>query len=126
VVGVVFWTAVKSYLDDPIYLMTFLVTLGMCAPATIALMMRRGDSRGTGVRQMWAAYLGIGVAYISVTTGLPGGPFRSPAWLVAAAVCLGLAVAMLAFAYRAQRPTPLVRERPSQCVRNALGLTPPP
>jgi hypothetical protein len=103
-IGVAFWTITKSYLDDPIYLMTFLVTFGMCAPATIPFMIRRGDRTGTGTRQLWA-YLGIGVAYVALTSGLLGGPFRSPLWILGSLICAGLAATMLVLHYRLPRQT---------------------
>jgi hypothetical protein len=40
--GVVFWAVTKACLDDPLYLMTFLVTFGMRAPGTIPFMISRG------------------------------------------------------------------------------------
>jgi len=97
--GVVFWAVVKDSLDDPLYLMTFLVTYGMCAPATLALTMRRGTRRGIGARQMWA-YAGIGVGYLALTSGLLGGPFAEPLWLLGATVCVGLTVALLVLVHR--------------------------
>src|SRR5262249_21740828 len=53
VTGLLFWGVAKAYLDAPFYLMTFLVPFGMCAPATIPLMIRRGARIGVGTRQMW-------------------------------------------------------------------------
>jgi hypothetical protein len=38
----------ECYPDDPLYLMTLLGTLGMCTPATIPLMARRGTRTGVG------------------------------------------------------------------------------
>jgi len=98
--GIVFWGVAKYYLDDPLYLMTFLVTYGMCAPATIPLMVRRGTRTGVGIRQMWA-YLGIGVGYVVLTTGVLRGPFTSPVWILGCITCAGLAAIMLVLVYRA-------------------------
>lgn len=110
VTGVGFWAVTKSYLDDPIYLMTFLVTFGMCAPATIPFMIKRGDQTGAGARQLWA-YLGIGIAYIALTAGLLGGPFRSPLWILGSLICSALAVTMLVLFHRLPRHTPPVSSR---------------
>jgi len=97
--GIVFWAAAKDSLDDPLYLMTFLVTYGMCAPATLALMIRRGTRRGVGVWQM-SAYAGIGVGYLALTTGLLGGPFAEPLWLLGGAVCAVLTATLLLLLHR--------------------------
>ena len=97
--GVIFFAVVKDSLDDPLYLMTFLVTYGMCAPATLALMMRRGTRRGVGAKQMWA-YAGIGVGYLALTTGFLRGPFTEPLWLLGAASCVALTAALLVLAHR--------------------------
>ena len=94
VTGVVFWSVTRSYLDDPLYLMTFLVTFGMCAPATFAFMVRRGDRTGVGAGQLWA-YLGIGVFYMGLTTVVLGGAFQEPVWLLGSAVCVALSVGLL-------------------------------
>lgn len=103
ITGVVFWAVAKSYLDDPIYLMTFLVTFGMCAPATIALMVKRNTRQGVGIRQMWL-YLGIGVFYVGLTTGVLGGPFRTPLWIAGSLVCAALATFLLVYTYRLPEP----------------------
>ncbi|KAA1421915.1 hypothetical protein F0U44_06515 [Nocardioides humilatus] len=92
--GITFWAVVRSYLDDSLYLMTFLVTFGMCAPATIAFMVRRGSRRGVGTGLL-VSYLGIGVFYIALTTFVIGGAFAEPLWLLGCAVCVALAVFML-------------------------------
>src|SRR5262249_30211693 len=84
---------------DALYLMTFLVTFGMCAPATIPLMIRRGARIGVGTRQMWA-YLGIGVGYVMLTTGILRGPFTDLVWILGCLVCAALAAAMLVLVYR--------------------------
>lgn len=102
--GVVSWAIVKHYLDDPLYLVTFLVTYGMCAPATIPFMIRRGARTGVGTRQMWA-YLGIGVGYVLLTTGILRGAFTTPLWLVGCLVCAVLAAIMLVLVYRLPEPT---------------------
>lgn len=94
VTGVAFWSVVRSYLDDPLYLMTFLVTFGMCAPATFAFMVRRGDRTGVGGGQLWA-YLGIGVFYMGLTTVVLGGAFQEPVWILGSAICLALSVGLL-------------------------------
>lgn len=113
--GVVFWSVTRSYLDDPLYLMTFLVTFGMCAPATIALMVRRGSRRGVGARLLWA-YLGIGVFYIALTTIVMGDAFREPVWLLGSAVCVVLATFMLVLfrGLPAFAPTPDASVEPRQ------------
>jgi hypothetical protein len=103
VTGIVFWAVAKYYLDDPLYLMTFLVTFGMCAPATIPLMVRRGTRKGVGIRQMWA-YLGIGVGYVLLTTGILRGPFTAPIWILGCIVCAVLAAVILVFVYRLHDP----------------------
>ena len=105
VTGVVFWAVVKSYLDDPLYLMTFLVTFGMCGPATLSLMVWRGTRVGVGIRQMWA-YLGIGVGYVLLTTGVLRGPFTAPLWIAGCLVCAALAVLLLLLVYRMPTPAP--------------------
>ncbi|MUL65939.1 hypothetical protein BOO86_15795 [Mycobacterium sp. CBMA 234] len=111
VTGVVFWAVAKSYLNDPIYLMTFLVTFGMCAPATIPLMVRRGSRKGVGIRQMWL-YLGIGVFYVGLTTGILGGPFRTPLWIAGSLVCAALATFLLVFVHRLPEPTKIGKLQP--------------
>lgn len=97
--GVVFWSITKSYLSDSIYLMTFLVTFGMCAPATIQSMVRRGDSSGTGKVQAWS-YLLIGVFYMTLTVGVIGDPFRTAWWIAGCVVCVAAATTMLVLVYR--------------------------
>lgn len=109
--GVVFWAVAKSYLNDPIYLMTFLVTFGMCAPATIPLMVRRGTRKGVGIRQMWL-YLGIGVFYVGLTTGILGGPFRTPLWIAGSLVCAALATILLVYVYRLPEPRKIAKLQP--------------
>ncbi|KRC59786.1 MULTISPECIES: hypothetical protein [unclassified Nocardioides] len=103
VTGVVFWSVTRTYLDDPLYLMTFLVTFGMCAPATFAFMVRRGDRTGVGADQLWA-YLGIGVFYIALTTVVLGGAFRDPVWLLGSVVCVALSVGLIALYRRLPAP----------------------
>jgi hypothetical protein len=103
ITGIVFWAVVKHYLNDPLYLLTFLVTFGMCAPATIPLIVRRGNRTGVGVRQMWA-YLGIGVGYVLLTTGILRGAFTAPIWILGCIVCAALATIMLVFVYRLPNP----------------------
>jgi hypothetical protein len=110
--GVVFWAIAKYYLSDPLYLMTFLVTFGMCAPATIPFMIRRGTRTGVGTLQMWA-YLGIGIGYVLLTTGILGGAFRTPLWLLGCVVCAGLAAIMLVLVYRLHEPR-VGRDLPGQ------------
>jgi hypothetical protein len=93
----------KYYLDDPLYLVTFLVTFGMCAPATIPLMIRRGTRTGVGTRQVWA-YLGIGVGYVVLTAGILRGPFIAPIWIFGCLMCAGLAIIMLVHVHRLPDP----------------------
>jgi hypothetical protein len=107
VTGIVFWAVTKTYLDDELYLMTFLVTFGMCAPATIPLMIRRGARIGVGAVQLWA-YALIGVFYIALTVFVLGDPFDDPIWLLGSAVTLGLAAALLALFYRLPEKTAAV------------------
>lgn len=111
VAGVVFWSVTKVYLSDSLYLMTFLVTFGMCAPATIQAMVRRGDSSGTGKAQAWA-YLVIGVFYMALTVGVIGAPFRSGWWLAGCAVCVLAAATMVALVYRLPAPGTFFRGAP--------------
>jgi len=99
VVGILFWVIVKSVLDDPLYMMTFVITLGMCVPATIPLLLRRGSRIGVGLRQMWA-YLVIGLGFLGLLFGVLQGPFLEPLWWVAGVLCLGLAVLQLAIVHR--------------------------
>jgi hypothetical protein len=103
VTGVVFWAVAKTYLNDPLYLMTFLVTFGMCAPATIPLMIRRGARIGVGSRQMWA-YLGIGIGYVLLTTAILRGPFTGFIWILGCLICAALAAIMLVLVYRLPAP----------------------
>ncbi|MFJ9390497.1 hypothetical protein ACIRON_16855 [Nocardioides sp. NPDC101246] len=122
VTGVVFWSVVRTYLDDPLYLMTFLVTFGMCAPATLGLMVRRGDRRGVGAGQLWA-YLGIGVFYVGLTSIVLRGPFADTVFLLGGAVCMALAATMLVVYNR--MPEHVVKELPrhsSLAPRAARGV----
>lgn len=105
VAGFVFWSVVKTYLDDDLYLMTFLVTFGMCAPATIPAMIRRGSRLGTGIVQMWA-YALIGVFYIALTVLVLGDPFDDVVWLLGCATCLGLSAFLLVLVHRLPEPDP--------------------
>lgn len=104
VTGIVFWAVTKAYLDDELYLMTFLVTFGMCAPATIPLMIRRGARTGVGAVQLWA-YALIGVFYIALTVFVLGDPFDEPIWLLGSAVTIALSAALLALFYRLPEAT---------------------
>lgn len=99
VTGVLFWTIVKRVLDDPLYMMTFVITLGMCVPATVPLMVRRGARVGVGMRQMWA-YLAIGVPFLALLLGVLQGPFLEPLWWIGGVLCLGLAVVQLVMVQR--------------------------
>ncbi|MFE3000568.1 hypothetical protein ACFXG4_36895 [Nocardia sp. NPDC059246] len=120
VTGIVFWAVTKHYLDDPLYLMTFLVTFGMCAPATIPFMIRRGARIGVGARQMWA-YLGIGVGYVLLTTGILRNPFTDYLWILGSLVCAGLAAALLVLVYRLpeRADVPAPASRPDPALRSA-------
>src|SRR6516165_2895953 len=68
-----------------------------------AIVVRRGTRTGVGIRQMWA-YLGIGVGYVLLTTGILRGPFTAPIWIIGCIVCAGLAAIMLVFVYRLPDP----------------------
>jgi hypothetical protein len=105
VTGVLFWTIVKSVLSDPLYMMTFVVTLGMCVPATLPLVLRRGARIGVGMRQMWA-YLVIGVGFLALLLGVLQGPFHEPLWWIGGGFCLGLAVVQLVLVHRLPEPAP--------------------
>ncbi|KQY58224.1 hypothetical protein ASD11_00700 [Aeromicrobium sp. Root495] len=98
-VGMVFWSVTKTYLDDPIYLMTFLVTYAMCAPATIQALARRGDSSGLDPLLTWT-YLAVGVFFVALTVGVIGSepagePFRQGWFLVGSLLVFALAGALI-------------------------------
>ncbi|WP_182379299.1 hypothetical protein [Nocardioides sp. WS12] len=105
-VGIIFFAVAKAYLDDPIYLMTFLVTYAMCAPATFQAVARRGDSAGLSPL-LTTTYLLIGVFFVGLTTGVigsepAGAPFRDGLWLLCSVVVLAMAVVLI----RLQRTLP--------------------
>jgi hypothetical protein len=52
---------------------------------------------------MWA-YLGIGVGYVLLTTGILRGAFTAPIWILGCIVCAVLAAIMLVFVYRLPDP----------------------
>lgn len=125
VTGIVFWAVTKAYLNDPLYLMTFLITLGMCAPATIPFMLRNADRTGVGIRQMWA-YLGIAGAYMALTTAILRGPFTQPVWMLGVVVCSTLAITMLVLVYRLPDPTTTASTDPSLLTVRSLDEHPSP
>lgn len=102
-VGITFWSIAKTYMDDPIYLMTFLVTYGMCAPATMQALARRGDSSGLSPLLVWT-YLLIGVFFVALTAGVIGDPFREGWFLAGSVLVLVMAGALLLLQRRLPRP----------------------
>jgi len=45
--GVIGWAIVKRVLDDDLYLVSFMVTILLCGPSSMPIMMRRGTRRGS-------------------------------------------------------------------------------
>jgi hypothetical protein len=98
--GTIGWFALKSFLDDPIYVFTFGST-GFLAPAfVIARMLRRGDAKGQSV-PIWIAYTGMQTCWFANTVLLFGPAFRE-VWYLSMAACSvagGVAAAIIVKRY---------------------------
>jgi hypothetical protein len=80
-IAVVFWAITKSTLDDPLFLMTFMLTAVWALASNAVLAVRRGTREGQSVLQ-WVAFTGMIASYAAVSIAVFGGQFRHPAWIV--------------------------------------------
>lgn len=92
-VGAGAWLTVKQALNDDLYLFSFGWTLFWGAPLCLAMIARRGNSRGQS-RWMWISYSLMAVFYWAAVS-LVDPYFRSPSWLAILAMAVGCAVANL-------------------------------
>ena len=65
--AIAIWGLLKANIDDPMYLVSFMLTITWCLPSISTLLLRRGVRRGMSVRQMWA-YCGMALGYVLLTT----------------------------------------------------------
>jgi len=79
--AVVFWGITKATLDDPLFLMTFMLTAVWALGSNIALAVRRGPLVGQSVLQ-WAAFTGMIGSYGLVSIVVFGGDFRKLPWVL--------------------------------------------
>lgn len=61
------WGLFKANFDDPLYLVSFMLTITWCLPSISSLLLRRGVRRGMSVRQL-RAYCGMALGYVLLTT----------------------------------------------------------
>jgi hypothetical protein len=92
VVAAVAWAAFKVNIDDPLYLISFMLTIFWCLPSITTLYMRRGVRRGMSVRQLWA-YCGMTLGYVLLTIVVF--QFHAFWWIALCAVTLGWGGLML-------------------------------
>ncbi|MGQ0530803.1 MAG: hypothetical protein ACT4PG_13560, partial [Panacagrimonas sp.] len=118
------WLALKSVLQDELFLFAFGLTGFWCAPFGMGLMLRRGH-RGAQSAAMWIGYTAIPVFYWIAAALYLGPYFQSPVWLVmgVAATIWGLAnvvlLKQLPSAGGQGKPTPAV----SSIIDRACGMT---
>ena len=111
--AIVAWAAFKESVNDPLYLISFMLTIFWCLPSISALYMRRGVRRGMSVRQLWA-YCGMTLGYVLLTIVVF--EFHALWWIALCALTLGWGVLMLwavsrAPAWEPERVTPRGRTR---------------
>jgi hypothetical protein len=82
----VVWLAVKSVMEDDLFLIIFGVTIFWCAPFNLALMNRRNATIGQS-QLAWTGYLMMPVFYYPATFILSPG-FRTPLWAALGAVTI--------------------------------------
>jgi uncharacterized membrane protein len=92
------WAAFKESIDDPLYLISFMLTIFWCLPSISTLYMRRGVRRGMSVRQLWA-YCGMTLGYVLLTIVVF--QFHAFWWIALCTVTLGWGVGMLLAVSRA-------------------------
>lgn len=78
--AVVVWGAVKSTMDDPLYIGAFGLTVVIYPLAAIPMMLRRGSSKGQS-STMWFGYMGLAIGYFSATALFFGSDFRTWTWI---------------------------------------------
>ena len=92
------WGLLKETIDDPLYLVSFLLTITWCLPAISALYLRRGVRRGLSVLQL-AMYCGMALGYVMLTVVVF--EFDSFWWIAVCTVTLVWGALMLAAVARA-------------------------
>lgn len=80
VLGAGAWGLVKSAIDDPLYLISFLVTATLCVPAGASVLLRRPD-RGGQSRRQWLAFCGIPAGYLPLSLVVFGDAFDDVLWI---------------------------------------------
>lgn len=91
--GAALWSVLKSAIDDDLYLFAFGMTAFWCAPAGMALMLRRG-SRAAQSMAMWAGYIAIPLFWW-IAVWPVAGFFRTSEWLVLGAIAVAAGFANL-------------------------------
>jgi hypothetical protein len=107
------WAVIKENVEDPLYLISFMLTIFWCLPSIGALYMRRGVRRGMSVRQL-RAYCGMTLGYVLLTIVVF--EFHAFWWIALCAITLAWGVLMLwavsrAPAWEPERVTPDGRSR---------------
>lgn len=91
--GVIGWAIVKRVLDDDLYLVSFMVTILLCGPSSMPIMMRRGSRRGFSPLEFGAfTVMALGFA---VTTQLFSASFHNLTWIVLSAAAVGYGLVMI-------------------------------
>lgn len=79
-VGLTMWIPLKSALDDDLYLLSFMLTINLCAISGLTLYIRRGGAYGQSVLQ-WTAFTVMGAGFFGCSQFFGDEVFRSPAWI---------------------------------------------
>lgn len=101
------WLALKSVLNDELFLFAFGLTAFWCAPFGMALMLRRGTRKAQSTL-MWLGYVAIPLFYWPATAIYLGPYFQSPTWLALGAAAVMWGVANIVLIQR------LPQDRPAQ------------
>jgi hypothetical protein len=92
--GIVVWSTIKAALNDDLYLISIGLTIAVYPPFAIALILRRGSTRGQSVL-MWTGFCGLAIGWFSVTTTVFGAPFHTWQWILLGAFSIVGALAGL-------------------------------
>ena len=74
------WLVLKAFINDPLFQVTFGLTVAMYPPCGMALLLRRGSSRGQTARQ-WGGFTLAPAGWFVATVIAFGSAFRAWEWI---------------------------------------------